>query len=104
MVNLWDIFFNSLWILGLAVLLGVWSYARYSAHVTGVRVRDKLNILKYALVLNCGLLLFLAGMALTEDRWYAKILWILVGIGVLVESGLRLKQHKIGKKESNGQD
>lgn len=104
MINIWDVFFNALWILGLAVVLAVWSYARYTAHVNGVRVRDMLNKLRYALVLNSGLLLFLCGMALTEDRWFAKILWILVGVGVLVESGMRIKQHKAGTAELNGQD
>ncbi len=104
MIDIWDIFSNALWVLGLAVLLAVWSYARYTAHVNGVRIRDKLNILKYALVLNSGMFLFLCGMALTEDRWFAKILWILLGIGVLVESGMRIKQHKTEKTKLNGQD
>ena len=104
MINIWDVFFNALWVLGLAVLLAVWSYARYTASVHGVRIRDKLNVLKYALVLNCGLLLFLIGMALTEDRWFAKILWILLGIAVLVESGMRIKQKNTEKTEPNGQD
>jgi hypothetical protein len=103
MIDIWDVFFNALWIVGLSVILAVWSYARYTARVQGVRLRDKLNILKYALVLNCGLLLFLAGMSLTEDRWFVKVLWVLLGIGVLVESGFRIKQHKQRNMDANGQ-
>jgi hypothetical protein len=102
MVNIWDVFFNALWILGLAVVLAVWSYARYTAHGHGIRIRDKLNMLKYALALNGGLLLFLSGMALTEDRWFAIILWVLVGAGVIVDSVIRIRKSNMGNTEDNG--
>ena len=82
-----------LWILGLAIFLAVWSYARYTAHVSGLRIKDKFNTLKYALVLNGGLFFFLCGMALSESRWLVTILWILLAIAVLVESGMRIKQN-----------
>lgn len=101
MLNVLDVIYNALWILGLAVLLAVWSYARYTAQVKGVRVRDKLDELKYALVLNSGLLLFLCGMALTEDRWLARILWLLLGIAVVAESALRIQRHKKVKTDIN---
>lgn len=104
MINIWEVVANSLWILGLAILLAVWSYARYTAHASGLRIKVKLNTLKYALVLNVGLLLFLCGMVFTEERWFIKIVWILLTIGVIVESGMRIQQHKKDKAESNGQN
>ena len=101
MLDLWDVFSNSLWILGLAVLLAVWSYGRYAAQTSGMRVRDKLNTLKYALVVNVGLFLFLCGMALTENRLFVRVLWILLAIAVLVESGMRIKQLNKEKSDPN---
>ena len=95
MIELVDIVVNSLWILGLSVILAVWSYARYTAQIAGVRIRDKFQVLKYALVLNFGLLLFLTGMAFTEKRLIVRIIWIILGIAVLVESGMRIKQKQM---------
>jgi cell division protein FtsW (lipid II flippase) len=103
-MDVWAMLINALWILGLAVILAVWSYARYTAHVKGVRVKEKFDTLKYALVLNAGVLLFLLGMMLTEDRWWVRILWTLLIIWVLVDSALRLQQHKAEKKKLHGQD
>ncbi len=104
MVNALDILFNALWVLGLAILLAVWSYARYNTQVKGIRVREKFNELNYALVLNVGLLLFLCGMALTEDRWLAKILWVLLAVAVIVESALRIQRNRKERKGSSGND
>jgi hypothetical protein len=85
---------NALWVLGLAVLLAVWSYARYEAHRQDVKTREMLKRLRYSLWVNAGLLLFVAGMALTEHRWWARGLWILVGVGFLVDSGIRIAEDR----------
>jgi hypothetical protein len=97
MVNIEDVFFNALKIVGLALILAIWSYARYTAYVSGVRVRDQFDKLAYILVRNCGLLLFLIGMALTENRLYAKILWLLLFTGVLVVSVIQIQQKRSGQ-------
>jgi hypothetical protein len=83
---------NALWVLGLALLLAVWSYARYEAHREGVKTREMMGRLSYSLWINSGLLLFVVGMALTEDRWWARGLWILVGVGFLVDGGMRIAE------------
>jgi hypothetical protein len=97
MVNFKDVIFNTLWIVGLAIILAIWSYARYTAYMSGERVKDKFDKLAYILVRNCGLLLFLIGMALTEHRLFAKILWFLLFAGVLVVSGIQIQQKRSGK-------
>ena len=83
---------NGLWILGLSILLATWSYARYTAYEARIKTRDKLNEPKYALVTDIGLLLFVAGMAATETRWWARILWILLGVSIVVHRVLRIRE------------
>lgn len=90
--EVWLVVNNGLWILGLSILLAVWSYARYTAYEAHVKTRDKLNEPKYALVVDLGLLLFVSGMAATETRWWGRILWILLGIGIIVQRVLRIRE------------
>ena len=94
MIDVWGVFSNFLWILGLAVLLAVWSYASYEAGRSKQKVRKKLNELGYALALDAGMLLFLAGMVTTEDRGWARALWLVLGLGVLDEGVWRIVQHR----------
>ena len=101
MINLWEVFSNSLWVAGLAVVIAVMSYARYTAKVNRVRVKDKLNTLSYALVLNGGLFLFLCGMALTERRLFARVLWFLIGVSLIVYSYMLIKLNRERKKETS---
>jgi hypothetical protein len=94
MIDVWGVFTNSLWILGLAVLLAVWSYASYEANRRKQKVRHITREQGYALALNAGMVLFLAGMATTEDRGWARGLWIVLGLGVIAESVWRIVQHR----------
>ena len=100
MIDVWGVFSNFLWILGLAVLLAVWSYASYEASRRKQKVRHVIHELGYALALNAGMLLFLAGMATTEDRGWARALWIVIGLGVIGESVWRIIQHRKGTAPS----
>lgn len=97
MIDVWGVVSNALWILGLAVLLAVWSYASYVASRVRLKTRKILDRLGYALAIDVGLLLFLAGMAATEARWWARALWIVLGAGVIVEAVWRIVQHKRGR-------
>lgn len=90
MIDIWGVLANFLWILGLAVLLAVWSYASYKAGLVRQKVRAKLATVKYTLALDAGLLLFLVGMALTEDRGWARILWIVLAVAVTAEGVWRI--------------
>jgi hypothetical protein len=94
MIDLWGVFSNFLWILGLAVLLATWSYAHYEARLSHKKVGEKLDELTYALSLDGGLLLFCAGLAATEHRWWARLIWIGMGVAILVEGGWRIVAHR----------
>ncbi len=100
MIDVWDVVRNGLWIVGLSVLLATWSWARYAAYQSRVKVRAKLNELRYALALDVGLLLFVGGMAATEGRWWARLLWIGLGIVVIVHAVAIVRQSKLADVES----
>jgi hypothetical protein len=100
MIDVWGVFSNFLWVLGLAVLLAVWSYASYEAGRRRVKVRQVIHKLGYALALNAGILLFLAGMVTTEERGWARALWIVLGLAVIAESVWRIVQHRKNKPSS----
>jgi hypothetical protein len=92
MIDWWGVFSNALWILGLAVLLAAWSMAYYEAQVGGVKVREIFSQTGYSWTLTVGLMLFCAGLAATEHRWWARILWGLLGVGFLVDQLWRRSQ------------
>lgn len=92
MTEVWIILKNGLWILGLSVLLATWSYARYAAYEAGIKTRKKLSELKYALTVDLGVLLFIGGMAATETRDWARILWVVLGVAVGVQAYLQIRE------------
>lgn len=104
MVEVWLVIKNGLWILGLAILLAAWSYARYAALEAHVKTRVKLNEPKYALVVDLGLLLFVSGMAATESRWWAIVLWILLGVSIVVQRYLKIKEFRTATTEVGDPD
>jgi hypothetical protein len=101
MTEVWLVVKNGLWILGLSILLAIWSYARYTAYEAHVKTRGKLNEPKYALMTDLGLLLFVAGMAATETRWWGRILWILLSISIIVQRVLRVKELQTAADKPN---
>jgi hypothetical protein len=86
----WGIATNGLWIVGLAILLATWSYGRWAAQNARVKTRIKLQELRYALALDLGLLLFVIGMAATESRRWAQVIWALLGLVVVGHAALRI--------------
>jgi hypothetical protein len=90
MSEIGSVIVNGLWVLGLAVLLATWSYARYAASQARVKTRTKLNEFKYVLVMDLGLLLFIAGMAATESRPAARSLWVAIGSFVVAHAVMKI--------------
>ena len=66
---------NSLWIVGLAVLLATWSWASYEASTMNQKVTARLDTFPNTLWLDAGQGLFAAGLLATEHRWWARIVW-----------------------------
>ena len=66
---------NSLWILGLAIILAALGYHDWLAHYTGERLRDLLASPIWRRSFFGGMLLTCLGLALIERAWWAKFLW-----------------------------
>ncbi len=79
---------NSLWVLGLAVVLAVLSIA-YSSSQAGPgakrRLRDILGERPFQIGLWTGLLLFCAGIALSGGHWWERVLWGALAVMAAVE-------------------
>ncbi len=88
---------NSLWILGLAVVLSVLSAGYWSVgSSTGSkqRLRDVLRQPSFQMGLWIGLTLFCAGVALSGGRWWARVLWgVLAFIAAFEVWGARRAMH-----------
>ncbi len=83
MVNFWEVGANALWILGLSLLLATFSMAHYTAHSNDTTFGQVLKSTGYELSITISLVLFCAGIAATDDRWWARIIWIALGIAAL---------------------
>jgi len=76
--------FSSLWIMGLAVILAVLSFADYHAKAKGNRFRDELRTPIYQAWINVGLTLFCLGLLGSSDAWWESVLWGLLAVAFLV--------------------
>lgn len=75
MIHWWGIFRNGFWVLGLAVGLAAWSYARWWSHEHGVRFRQMLNLRLFVVPFSAGMVLFSLGLALCGRRWWESAAW-----------------------------
>lgn len=88
MIDIWGVIANSLWILGLAVLLAVLSWARWIAQTEQSRLRVVLKRPSIQIALDAGLFLFCAGLAATGRTWWERILWGLLAAAWVVQAWL----------------
>ncbi len=105
MIDVWSVLTNSLWILGLAILLAVLSWAHWGASLEGVRFRTALGRPEARRVVDLGLVLFCAGLAASNRTWWERILWGLLGVVWLVQGLLKAYPHsspRAGYSESKG--
>lgn len=77
MIDRWMVAANSLWILGLSILLAAFSWHDWLAKETGRRRRDLFKERSWRLPFNGGMFLTCPGWGLAQaDRWWAKTLWV----------------------------
>jgi hypothetical protein len=88
MIDIWGVAANSLWILGLAVLLATLSWSHWTASVEKVRFRLVLSRPGIQRALDLGLFLFCAGLAATGRAWWERILWGLLAAVFAVQACL----------------
>jgi len=75
MIEVWGILSNSLWLLGLAVLLAGLSWAGWVGQTARLRLRAVLGQPPIQRTLNLGLALFCAGLAASSRTWWERVLW-----------------------------
>ena len=76
MVDALNILFNTLWILGLAIILAAFSYSTWRVSQHDLDLRDALNGLAFQILLSLGLLLVSLALALLAERGWEQLLWL----------------------------
>jgi hypothetical protein len=102
-IDIWGVIANSLWVLGLAVLLATLSWARWVAGTEESRFSDRLKQPQTRQALNLGLFLFCAGLAMTGRAWWERVLWGLLAAAWLSQvwtarTGVRGTNNKTKEK------
>ncbi|MEA3350301.1 MAG: hypothetical protein U9Q82_06750 [Chloroflexota bacterium] len=85
MINWYNLFANSLWILALSLALGVISYTRWEAKQQGDRLRDRLDQPQRGIPLNLAGALFCLGLAATSHVWWEIVLWLLLFLLFMIQ-------------------
>lgn len=98
MIDVWNVLANSLWIVGLAVLLAVLSWASWAASEEKMRLRSVLGRGGVQRVLNLGLFLFCAGLAATSRTWWEALLWGLLALAFVVQIWLAGQSRRTGEE------
>lgn len=99
MIDWTSLALNTLWILGLAVLLASLSAAYYHSQSHHLPLRRTLSQPPYQLATSLGLLLFSAGLAATSTALLERLLWLLLTLAWVVQIVLlNHKEHKDHKE------
>lgn len=80
MINWQSVLFNSLWIVGLALLLAGFSYSYWAARDGKRPLSHQLASVEFLAPFWAGMLLFCAGLAGTSERVWEIILWGLLAL------------------------
>ncbi len=70
-----NVFYNAIWIIGLAVILAAFSINDWLAHTNGVKLRQQLGTSAFQTPLTGGLILVSVSLALLADVWWERALW-----------------------------
>ncbi|MBN1921632.1 MAG: hypothetical protein JW892_10335 [Anaerolineae bacterium] len=80
MIDVQGLFFNSLWIVALAILLALLSWNSWQAQREGVRFRDVWAHPMSQRWFTLSLVLFCAALAALSERWWERLLWVLLAL------------------------
>ena len=80
MIDWYGLFYNALWILGLAVVLAALAMASFHTRVQGVRLRQVLGASSFLLPFGAGMCLFCLGVLFSSHNLWEKVLWGLLAV------------------------
>jgi hypothetical protein len=101
MIDVWEVIANSLWILGLVVLLAVLSWAHWVASTEKNRLRVVLQRPSIQIALDVGLVLFCAGLAATGRTWWERTLWGLLAAAWMFQTWSTGRKKRYADKNNN---
>jgi hypothetical protein len=110
MIDIWGVLANSLWIVGMTILLATFSWAYWIAQEKGHRLRTVIDRPRIQQVLNGGGFLFCVGLAATAHAWWESILWGLLAAAWVVRvwltrvSARKKNVHRQGAKDADTND
>ncbi|MCI0519877.1 MAG: hypothetical protein L0Z70_06420 [Chloroflexi bacterium] len=84
MIDWPNLFFNALWILGLAAGLATCSYASWQASLSGEKTLARLKLPAAQAGLDIAGLLFCLGLAGVAAGWLERTLWLALSAGFVV--------------------
>jgi len=85
MINWWNLFSNSIWILAIALVLAVFSIAYCQAQREEEKISTVLNSPKHTLMFNISGAVFCLGMVVTSNQWGEIGLWIFLTVMFVIQ-------------------
>lgn len=97
-IDWFGVFRNALWILGLAIALASVSYAdwRRRLYQPPMGLRSALGQPSFQAAWSLGLLLFCAGLALSDGPWWQTLAWAALALAFLYLGGSALLRARRG--------
>lgn len=97
-IDWFGVFYNALWIFGLAVALAAVSYADWRRRLSQPRLslRQALAQPAFQAAWSLGLLLFCAGLALSGGPWWQTAAWAALALAFLILGGSALLRARRG--------
>ncbi len=86
MIDWFNLIANALWILALAIVLAVFSYASWRASQDHEKLRTQLARSQYQIFFDLAAVLFCLGMAGTSRSTWERILWGILGALFVAQS------------------
>lgn len=92
MIDWFNLAANALWILGLALALGTFSYASWEASLHDEKLRQRLGHPAIQAAFDLAGVMFCAGLAATSDRVWETALWAVLGFLFLIQALAALRE------------
>ena len=81
MIDGWHLFTNSMWALGLAITLAVFSYADWRSSLQGKGLKATVKEVGHRPGVFVGFALACLGAGLSVSPWWERIAWSLIAAG-----------------------
>lgn len=98
MIDWFNLFANSLWILGCSLALGTLSYASWEASTYQEKMRERLKRSAMQISMNLAGFLFCTGLAATSDKTIEIVLWVVLALLFVAQVVVAIIQKKKRKE------